>query len=100
MTPNGPRKGLCMCVSASLTLDRHAEGVRRLPGFELRRMAKGNGRQGQVVPLREAVDGLVLAQPQLVELSAEQERETVRQLAYLFTQAADRSYRRGLREAA
>jgi hypothetical protein len=71
-----PKKGLCMCVSESLTADGPVEGVPRLGGSEQRRrMAERKGRRARVVAMREAVGQLVLARPQLVELSPEQERE-------------------------
>jgi hypothetical protein len=63
-------------------------------------MGKSKGRRGRVVALREAADELVLAQPRLVELSPEQEREAVRLLAGLFAQAARRRDTRQLRQAA
>ena len=53
-------------------------------------MGKSKGRRGRVVALCEAANELVLAQPRLVELSPEQERESVRLLADLFAQAARR----------
>jgi hypothetical protein len=63
-------------------------------------MGKSKGRRGRVVALREAANELVLAQPRLVELSPEQERESVRLLADLFAQAARRRDTRQLRQAA
>jgi hypothetical protein len=63
-------------------------------------MANKKRSRGRVVALREGADELVLARPQLVELSPEQEREAVRLLADLFAQAARRRGRRQLRQAA
>jgi hypothetical protein len=63
-------------------------------------MTERKGRGGRVLVLREAVDELVVAPPQLVELSADREREAVRLLAELFAQAARRGRSSQLRQAA